>query len=125
MSAIGQYSVGHEAAHSIHVVIEFLAMLSNDLIFVLAGAVGYRYNFSESIRRQDWIELILLYFLVHITRVAVIGMFYPMLKRSGYGCTLKEAGVMAFSGLRGAVGLAMAMMVESDTDHNPIHVEYR
>ncbi len=113
MSAIGQYSIPN--AHSHHTVINFLATLSNELIFVLAGVVGYRYSFQAGLETRDWVELIWLYFLVHFTRSIVVLVLYPFLKRSGYGLTFKEAMILVCSGLRGAVGCAMAIMVESDT----------
>ena len=41
-------------------------------------------------------------------------MFYPCLSRLGYGFTVKEAVLVSYGGLRGAVGLALAMVVHND-----------
>jgi NhaP-type Na+/H+ or K+/H+ antiporter len=63
---------------------------------------------------RDGVELLILYVGVHITRAIVVLVLYPFLNRSGYGLNFKEAVILVFSGLRGAVGLAMAMMVEGE-----------
>eukprot|EP00392_Amoebophrya_sp_AT5.2_P005790 g5800.t1 len=123
MSATGQYSIAE--SHSHHTVIQFLALISNELIFVLAGVVGYRYSFQANLLFRDWVELLVLYFLVHVTRVIVVVVLYPFLKRSGYGMTFKECVILVFSGLRGAVGLAMAILVESDTSSTVLPLETR
>ena len=39
----------------------------------------------------------------------------PLLKRTGYGLTWQEGAVLVYGGLRGAVGLALALIVEEDT----------
>jgi NhaP-type Na+/H+ or K+/H+ antiporter len=50
---------------------------------------------------------VVMYLVIHAVRFAVIFSFSPMLNKLGYGLTPKEAGVMVYSGLRGAVSLAM------------------
>lgn len=41
---------------------------------------------------------------------------FPVLKVTGYGCTFEEATVMTYGALRGAIGLAMALIVVDDSD---------
>lgn len=125
MSAIGQYSILRSHVHSHHTITEFLALVSNELIFITAGIVGFRFSFQAGLDTRDWIELGLLYLLVHLTRTVVVLVLYPVLRKSGYGLTFKECCVLVFSGLRGAVGLAMAMLVESDSSQNPLAIEKR
>jgi len=38
----------------------------------------------------------------------------PILKKCGYGVSMKEIVVMAYGGLRGAVGLCLALMVKEN-----------
>lgn len=38
-------------------------------------------------------------------------LFSPLLKRMGYGLTWRNAAVMTWGGLRGAVSLALALLV--------------
>ena len=41
----------------------------------------------------------------------MLTLFFPILKRMGYGMTFKQVILCSYAGLRGAVGLALAMMV--------------
>jgi len=45
----------------------------------------------------------------------MIWIFIPCLKRSGYGMSNKEFYVITWGGLRGALGLTLALMVGTDT----------
>ena len=36
-------------------------MVSNEIIFVLAGVVGYRYSFQANLHVRDWIELLMFF----------------------------------------------------------------
>lgn len=48
------------------------------------------------------------------SRAIVIILFSPFLTRLGYGLPWKDAVVMIWGGLRGAVGLALALQVALD-----------
>ena len=41
---------------------------------------------------------------------------YPLLSRSGHGCGLNDAIFMSWSGLRGALGITLALVVESERE---------
>jgi len=113
MASTGHFALDVEREFEHHAVMNFLALLSNEAIFVVAGIVSYRFALlSESIVFRDWVELFMLYFVIHLTRAAVIFLFWPLLRKSGYGVTWKEALICVYGGLRGAVGLAMALLVE-------------
>jgi NhaP-type Na+/H+ or K+/H+ antiporter len=49
---------------------------------------------------------------VQISRVVVVGVLYPLLRHFGYGMDLKEATVLVWSGLRGAVALSLSLSVK-------------
>ena len=44
-------------------------------------------------------------------RAFVVFVFSPILRKVGYGLTAKEAAVMVWGGLRGAVSLSLALLV--------------
>ena len=52
-----------------------------------------------------------LYVLLHIIRFGFLLMVMPILKLTGYKFTFKQCFLVAYGGLRGAVGLALALMV--------------
>ena len=67
---------------------------------------------QDSIRLVDWGYLFLLYLMVNIVRFAVNFILLPLLKRCGYGMSWKEFFVLSWAGLRGAVGLTLALFLE-------------
>ena len=62
---------------------------------------------------------VLIYPIILFARGAAIALFYPLLSRMGTGCTWKEAVVMWWGGLRGSVGLALALSVVSSHGLEP------
>jgi len=112
MSALGKFSLSIENRGDHHAIVEFLALLSNEAIFVVAGVVGYQFSFSnEAITSRDWLDLLLLYLGIHVTRAIVLAVCFPYLHKSGYRLSVKEATICVFAGLRGGVGLAMGLLV--------------
>ena len=49
-----------------------------------------------------------------IVRAVVVLVAMPLLRRVGYGLTWQEAVVLVWSGLRGAVGLALSLFLLLD-----------
>ena len=60
---------------------------------------------------SDWGYLILLYLFVQLSRAVVVIVLFPGLALSGYGLSWKEAVILVWSGLRGAVALTLALTV--------------
>ena len=58
-----------------------------------------------------------------VSRSATVLALYPALKRMGYGTNWKEAIVMVWGGLRGAVGLALALIVKLDAKIDDAHFQ--
>eukprot|EP01083_Nonionella_stella_P150965 481802_1 len=94
-------------------IIEYIA---NTLIFLLAGIlVAYPIFGTESnIVGADFGYLAALYLGIHVTRFLTIAALHPFLIRCGYGISIKEEAVLWYGGLRGAVGLALALIFDED-----------
>ncbi|RZC92294.1 hypothetical protein C5167_026930 [Papaver somniferum] len=99
---------------------EMVAYIANTLIFILSGVV-----IAESVLHSDnyffkhgtsWGYLILLYVFIQLSRLIVVGTLYPFLRYFGYGLQWKEAIVLVWSGLRGAVALSMSLSVKRASD---------
>lgn len=115
VSVHGRFAFERANLEKHYTIIGFLALLSHEAIFVVAGVVTDNFIWSELITGKDWLELFFFYFLCHFTRGSVIALFYPALVRMGYGFMWKEGLLCLYGGLRGAVGLAMALLVHGDT----------
>jgi NhaP-type Na+/H+ or K+/H+ antiporter len=97
---------------------EWVGFISETLIFIISGLViGDQVILGDKdIFLSDWFKLIGLYLLLHVIRFIVIVMQWPLLKISGYGITFKQIIVLTYGGLRGAVGLALALIVTGHHD---------
>ena len=87
---------------------ELAAHIANTLIFIIVGIViTLKVDFSW----MDLLILICVYAGINIIRILIITIFYPIMKRSGYGLAVRESTILSWGGLRGALGLTMALMV--------------
>lgn len=87
---------------------ELLTYIANTLIFILVGIViAEKIDFSWS----SFAILILIYICLHLFRFAMIMLLYPLMKRMGYGLSKRESVILTWGGLRGALGMTLALMV--------------
>lgn len=118
MAGPGQTRISPEVRHFLHRFWETLAFLANTLIFFLVGLV-----IALQLDGARWSELALLgtlYLGLSAVRFAVTFGFLPLI-----GLVAKEpvrpreAAVMAWGGLRGAVSLALALAVSQHPELDP------
>jgi len=63
--------------------------------------------------------MLLLYVFVQLTRAVIVIILYPGLGYSGYGLDWKEAVVLVWAGLRGAVALTLALLISVSAAPRP------
>jgi len=112
---------------------EMLEYMANTTIFIYAGVkiaikiweVGIEVGDNEDkfISGDEWGWSILLYLFLQVIRLLTIMLSYPFLMLSGYSIDWKDVIVMTWGGLRGAVGLALSLIV--DLDVNRIDPKFR
>ncbi|CAA0811542.1 Sodium/hydrogen exchanger 7 [Striga hermonthica] len=121
-AAVARTAFKGESQQSLHHFWDMVAYIANTLIFILSGVV-----IAESVlqgssifgsHEHSWGYLFLLYVLVQVARVLVVGLLYPFLKYFGYGLDWKEAIILVWSGLRGAVALSLALSVKRSSDNS-------
>lgn len=111
MAGIGRTRISPQVAHFLHEFWELAAFIANTLIFIIVGVVvALRVSYTP----RDFLILILIYFGIVVVRAIVIAMFYPIMKRIGYGLSAKDGIIAWWGGLRGAIGLALALIVASE-----------
>lgn len=74
---------------------------------------GFLIHFVFFFSGTSWGYVLLLYFLVQVARMIVVGILYPFLQYFGYGLDWKEAIIVIWSGLRGAVALSLSLSVKA------------
>jgi NhaP-type Na+/H+ or K+/H+ antiporter len=117
------FAMKHEELEENHGFWEEAAFLSNTFIFIISGVLV-----ADRVRHNDtfvghasgatvmtfvWMSVALYLFLL-VVRGVVISLFFVLLSNMGYGFTWKEAAMLTFSGLRGAIALSLALIVEQD-----------
>ncbi|OVA16560.1 Cyclic nucleotide-binding domain [Macleaya cordata] len=119
-SAVARTAFKGDSQQSLHHFWEMVSYIANTLIFILSGVV-----IAESVLHSDnyffkhetsWGYLVLLYVLVQLSRIIVVGTLYPCLRYFGYGLDWKEAAILVWSGLRGAVALSLSLSVKRASD---------
>jgi len=70
---------------------------------------------ADDIDAHDWKMLLALFASLQFIRGFVVFLSWPVLKQ-GYGITWQEGVVLTLGGLRGAVGLSLALTVEEFSD---------
>ncbi|XP_068761684.1 sperm-specific sodium:proton exchanger-like [Montipora capricornis] len=106
-------SISPEVEVFLHRFWEMLAYLANTLIFIMVGVVIME-KALNSLDEYDLFLLVVGYFGISVIRGLVMMGFSPILMRIGYGLSWQNAVVTAWGGLRGAVGLALALQVYID-----------
>ena len=112
----------HGAQHAFY---EMVAYILNTVIFFIAGVI-LGSNFFRAVittddgisKERDFPRAIAVYVGCLAVRALVLALFFPLLRRLGTGLDLRSAVVVAWGGLRGAVGLALALVIHhSAYDH--------
>ncbi|KAA6418166.1 MAG: Na+ H+ antiporter [Trebouxia sp. A1-2] len=102
---------------------EVIEYFANTLIFVISGVIiagriyaGHQAGSPHILTGIDYAWAVALWLLLLVVRVINIILFWPILARTGPGLDLPSAAATAWSGIRGFVGLILALMVSVDTD---------
>jgi len=112
MASVGKTRISPEVEHFLHEFWELFAFIANTLIFIIVGVVIAE---QAAITGRNIVILLIIYVGVHLIRALVILIFYPLMRRAGYGLPKKDAIVVWYGALRGAVGLALALIVAGES----------
>ena len=112
MAGVGRTRISPEVEHFMHEFWEFTAFAANVIIFIVVGVVIAQ---KAEPTGMDFLILFLVYIIIHVVRAINMGMFYPFMKKAGYGLPGKDAIVVWWGALRGAIGLALALVVYSES----------
>jgi NhaP-type Na+/H+ or K+/H+ antiporter len=101
---------GHidEASRSVWELIEYMV---NTFTFLLSGVIMVVNLWNSDITGEDVLHLLWIYLFSLAARAFTILVFYPLLWWLGQGFSLADAILTWVAGLRGVVGLSMAMIV--------------
>ena len=108
MAGRGKTRISPEVGHFLHEFWLLAAFIANTLIFIVVGVIiAHRTRFEM----EDFIDLAIVYIGIHIIRGFIIFILFPIMRKIGYGVSVKDSIVLWWGGLRGVIGLAMALIV--------------
>lgn len=116
MASYGRTRISPEVEHFLHEFIEFAAFICNVLIFMIVGVVIAQRVALDNLG-TNLLMLGVIYVIIHVVRAANMGIYYMRMKSAGYGLPPKDAVVVWWGALRGAIGLALALVVANDHCH--------
>lgn len=92
MSYSGKTSISAHSHHALHHVWGYIGYCAETIIFILSGVIiGQRIvvdqvqSHDPDISYLDFVKLFAAYILLHVIRFSLILLFWPCLKRMGYG----------------------------------------
>jgi NhaP-type Na+/H+ or K+/H+ antiporter len=97
-----------------------LEHLLNTLLFTLGGVIFGEVVALGTAARQgyfqarDWGYLFVLYIMLHVIRLFLFAVNYPLTRRIGLKTNKRETLFQIYGGLRGAVGIALAIALDSE-----------
>ena len=96
-----------------------MAWVGETMIFILSGVIiGNKVFYVDRFHVIDFPLLVVFYIMLMLIRGFINALFYPLMKMSGYGISWKDSFILAYGGLRGAVGLTLALIVFHEEDLN-------
>eukprot|EP00658_Telonema_sp_P-2_P062379 TRINITY_DN5103_c0_g2_i5.p1 TRINITY_DN5103_c0_g2~~TRINITY_DN5103_c0_g2_i5.p1 ORF type:complete len:720 (+),score=185.09 TRINITY_DN5103_c0_g2_i5:277-2436(+) len=107
--------------HALHAFWHQLAWIANTLVFVISGGlVGEMFYNRVDVLHPGY--QIVNYLGINLIRAVVVFGSFPLLRRLGYkNFDASQATVATWGGLRGAIALAMGIIVYEDTNLNEEH----
>lgn len=113
--------IGRPAINDPHLFDDFFVMMEhilNTILFSLGGLVWGGViveNHRDGIwTGKEWGYLILLYVLLHVIRALLFVAVYPITVRIGLSTNWPETIFQIYGGLRGAVGIALALSLDAE-----------
>ncbi len=111
MAGVGKTRISPEVEHFLHEFWELAAFIANTLIFIIVGVVIAN---QAKITMNNVVMLLLIYVGVHIARGIMIAILYPFMRKTGYGLSVKNSYILWWGALRGAIALALALIVSAE-----------
>eukprot|EP01064_Diplonema_japonicum_P019434 TRINITY_DN2814_c0_g1_i1.p1 TRINITY_DN2814_c0_g1~~TRINITY_DN2814_c0_g1_i1.p1 ORF type:complete len:1339 (+),score=299.79 TRINITY_DN2814_c0_g1_i1:155-4171(+) len=112
-----RHCISPEVEHTLHHFWEVAVFLTNSCIFALAGMIVALKAFNN-LEGMDAVYLVITYATINIVRGLVCGAFcYAMnMCRPASKLSGGTIALVAWGGLRGAVGLSLALVLQNDTE---------
>eukprot|EP00659_Diplonema_papillatum_P001379 gene1379-2125_t len=113
--------ISPEVEHTLHHFWEMAVFLTNSCIFALAGLMVVMKAFDD-VHPIDAFYLLVTYVTINLVRTFVLLLFTPVLNLFEFKLGVGNSALVAWGGLRGAVGLSLALVLQQDEQVVQPHV---
>lgn len=114
ISAFGRHLITPAVREPLAEFWELLSWIANTIVFVHAGVLLSAFIWSCSGEPNEWFDylyILVYYIFLQIIRMGLVLLFSPIMRTRNNWFQWREAVVVGFSGLRGAVSLILALEV--------------
>jgi len=120
MNNKGKTKISSASEAAVHHVWSYIGFCAETIIFLMTGVIfGGKVLQNEYIQAKDYGLLLVNYLLLLLIRFGMLVISWPLMKRMGYGLSFKQLILLSYAGLRGAVGLTLALIFFNDTGIDP------
>eukprot|EP00756_Hemistasia_phaeocysticola_P014724 Hpha_TRINITY_DN15357_c0_g1::TRINITY_DN15357_c0_g1_i1::g.87985::m.87985 len=106
--------ISPEVHHTLHEFWEMAVYLGNTLIFAIAGMIVAGKAFAH-VELKDFAYLLITYIAINVIRLVNLKFFACFYNRFDYKLEGGNMALVCWGGLRGAVGLALALIIAGDS----------
>lgn len=115
MSAYGKTLISPAVEESLHAFWKIIATNVESLVFIIGGMIlGNFLIENEGLEISDIFKFLVLFILLHVIRVFVVFLHYPIFKWFGYSVSFNELIVIILAGLKGVISITLALIVYHD-----------
>lgn len=110
-----------EAAEMVHTVISFIQFCLESTLFLITGVfIGKMYIFDNenTLVPSDYTKVWIFFAFMNLARYLMINILLPLINKSGYPLNWKDTIILTWGGVRGALGLALALIIYRDNDYS-------
>mmetsp|Transcript_32049 Transcript_32049/g.124821 ORF Transcript_32049/g.124821 Transcript_32049/m.124821 type:complete len:533 (-) Transcript_32049:38-1636(-) len=114
LSAYGKRLVSPLVRDPLQKIWELLSWLANTIVFVYAGLLVVAYIWScagDPLQWFDYVHILTWFAYLNLLRFVLVFLSHPIIRLGNKWYGFKEAAVVSYSGLRGAVTLILALEV--------------
>jgi NhaP-type Na+/H+ or K+/H+ antiporter len=126
MAAKGKYFISTCSQEVVENFWSMLGYLANTVIFFVSGLIvaARAANDPDILAYSLW-RGVVLWVLLHFVRGIMIILLWPVLSSGQYSFSVNQAVAVVYGGLRGAVGLTLALIVHEQLDEQKVILDER
>ena len=76
------------------------------------------FEHQNTLTGDDYTKSLIFYLFMNLSRYVMINLLLPLINKSGYPLNWKDVVILSYGGVRGSLGLALALIIYRDAGYN-------